>query len=117
MIGVHYECESSNGFFETMFNHAKRMIFKTIEHRRETDHGKKLSLTASNDQVKKINQKNLQHLKAKKVSLMQPNLLNSRMTWQDTNTIFCQKHGRSDCQVEVKAVLPKDKPFPKLPRQ
>ena len=29
------------------------MIFKTIEYRRETDHGKKLSLTASNDQVKK----------------------------------------------------------------
>ena len=31
--------------------------------------------------------------------------------------LHVKKHGRPDCQVEVKAVLPSEKPLPKLPRQ
>ena len=39
--GIHYESEAWTGFFETLFNYSKRMIFKNIEHKRHIVHGKK----------------------------------------------------------------------------
>ena len=86
--GIHYESEAHTGFFETLFNYSKRMIFKNIEHKRHIVHGKKLSTTQPNNKVKKkSNPQECTIKKEKRENLMHHCSLVLRMMYENINLI------------------------------
>ena len=117
--GIHCESESWSGFFETLFNYSKRMVFKNIEHRRTKEHGKKLSLTQTNNQVKKKSNPQEFTTRKRKKGVFDATLFVKFKddTSKNQYNTFVKRHGRPDCQVDVANIEAADKPLPKLPRQ
>ena len=117
--GIHYESEAWTGFFESLFNYSKRMIFKNIDHRREIVHGKKLSITQTNNRVKKKSNPQEHTIKKRKKGEFDASLFISFKDDVQKNqfNLFAKKHGQPDCQVDVARVTPAEKPLPKVPRQ